>query len=456
MPGGRNYNAGAEGNGLLMIGFAPSLRLNRKEEVMSSKTLKQAMIAGGFLVLFAGLALGQEQTAPRANGASSVRYVIQDLGVVGPLEGQPFVITANGYVAGLAVVPGGAGNVSHAVYWQRATMRDISYPGLGGTNSAAFGINPSGQVVGEAESATQDPNGEDFCGFHALGFTSQADTCLPYLFQNGAMTELPRLRDESGKSGVNGQAWQINASGVTVGSSENTTHDTTCPGLPAAQQLFEFKPVVWSKPFPWSDTRIHELPTVSGDPDGVAFAVNEKGEVVGGSGSCALFNEISLANLLPRHAILWRDGSRKAIDLGNLGGDGAFFGIVASGLNNVGQVVGTSDTTGDASFHGFLWEDGHLTDLQPLQGDSYSAAVGINDRGVVVGTSIDASFNLRAFVWQHGAMKDLNKLVSGATPLFLQTACSIDASGEIDGIGFDTVTGEYHAYKAIPQTTDAD
>jgi probable HAF family extracellular repeat protein len=83
-------------------------------------------------------------------------------------------------------------------------------------------------------------------------------------------------------------------------------------------------------------------------------------------------------------------------------------------------------------------------------------ATAISDRGVVLGVSIDANFNIRAFIWQQGGMQDLNDLVSGSTPLFLQTACSINALGEIDGIAVDPATGEFHAYKAIPQATDAD
>src|SRR5579859_1437432 len=123
-----------------MIGFAPGLRLKRKEEVMNTKTFKKALTTGSLLMTFAGLASGQEHASPAPSNALSVRYLIQDLGVVGPVEGQPFVITANGYVAGLAVVPNGVGNVAHAVYWHGTSMKDISSPGLGGTNSAAMGV----------------------------------------------------------------------------------------------------------------------------------------------------------------------------------------------------------------------------------------------------------------------------------------------------------------------------
>jgi probable HAF family extracellular repeat protein len=134
-----------------------------------------------------------------------------------------------------------------------------------------------------------------------------------------------------------------------------------------------------------------------------------------------------------------------------MGGDGHFAGIYATGLNNVHQVVGVSDTTLDASFHGFLWQDGHMSDLQPLAGDSYSYATSISDNGLVLGLSIDANFNLRAALWENGKPTDLNTLVPADTTLDLQSACSIKREGQITGIALakDT-TGDYHAYLATP------
>ena len=297
-------------------------------------------------------------------------------------------------------------------------MKDISTPGLGGANNAAFGVNIWGQVVGEAENSKPDPNGEDFCGFQALGFSSSAISCLRFLWQEGAMTALPTLRDDSGRRGNNGQAWQINTFGVTAGSSENTTADSTCPGPKPSPQAYEFKPVVWFKFFPSAEAQIRELPTISGDPDGVAFAINERGQAAGASGICGPFNPITLINLVPRHAVLWQNG--KAIDLGNLGGDGQFAGIYASGLNNLGQVVGVSHTTGDASFHGFFWQNGHITDLGTLTGDSYSAATAISDRGQVVGLSLDANFNCLA-----------PDLLDSELSVFMQQLRAQGAAGEL-------------------------
>jgi probable HAF family extracellular repeat protein len=409
---------------------------------MITKILKISIVAGCSLASFASLTRAQELS-------SSVRYTVTDLGPVGLYPGQPFVLTTNGFVSGQMILADGASSVSHAVVWHGKSIKDISAPGLGGLNSAGFGVNIWGQAVGEAENYKLDPRGEDFCGFKTLGFSNQAISCLPFVWQNGVMTALPTLRDSSDRSGNNGQAWQINTFGVAVGSSENTTQDLTCPGLPSSPQFYEFKPVVWYKPLFSAKPVAQELETASGDPDGVAFAINDRGQAVGASGSCGPFNVINQINLVPVHAVLWQNG--KPVDLGNLGGDGHFNGIFATGLNNLGQVVGVSDTTGDTSFHGFLWNEGHMTDLGPLPGDSYSYAVAISDKGQVVGLSLDANFNLRAATWQNGNIANLNDLVPADTPLILQTACSINKKGQIIGIALVKGTAnDFRAYLATP------
>jgi probable HAF family extracellular repeat protein len=200
--------------------------------------------------------------------------------------------------------------------------------------------------------------------------------------------------------------------------------------------------------------RLHELPTVDADPDGIAFAINDRGQAVGASGNCGPFNAIEQNNLTPLHAVV---ANGNAIDLGNLGGDGRFVGINATGLNDDGQVVGTSDTTGDARFHGFLWQQGHIADLGTLTGDSYSSAIAIGNNGLVLGVSISASFSPRAVLWRNGTATDLNTLISQDSALYLESACSINDKGEI--IGFAALKSnpsESHAYLAKPVAGDGD
>jgi probable HAF family extracellular repeat protein len=393
-----------------------------------------------------------------AQSTDSQRYTIVDLGPVGPSssQGQPFTVSGNGLVSGETVIanPSNSGEwVSHAVLWEGTSTKVIGSPGLGGPNSVAYGVNIWGQAAGQADTQTPDPNGEDFCGSTALGLTHSGNTCVPFLWQNGTMVALPRLRNTAGTEGSNGVALEINDFGMVAGTAENGEVDSTCPGASVSPQTIQFKPVIWTKPFPLSPVYLQELPTVDRDPDGIVFAINDFGQAVGTSGNCGPFNAIEQNNLTPLHAVLWRNGN--AIDLGNLGGDGRFAGIYANGLNDRGQVVGTSDTTGDASFHGFLWQQGHITDLGTLTGDSYSSAIAIGNNGMVLGVSVSASFSPRAVLWRDGTATDLNTLVPQDSALYLESACSINDKGEI--IGFAALKsnpGESHAYMAKPAASD--
>jgi len=133
----------------------------------------------------------QQQRKPPA-----VQYTITDLGTLpGGNFSQPFFINKNGVVSGSASLADGTQN---AILWLNGQMNDIGAPGLGGPNSIAFVDNENSQAVGEAETSTSDPNGEDFCGFgtHLI--------CLPFLWQGAKMIPLPTL------GGNNGVAEAIN------------------------------------------------------------------------------------------------------------------------------------------------------------------------------------------------------------------------------------------------------
>jgi probable HAF family extracellular repeat protein len=113
-------------------------------------------------------------------------------------------------------------------------------------------------------------------------------------------------------------------------------------------------------------------------------------------------------------------------------------------------VVGGSDLRGNANFHAFLWARGTgMQDLGTVSGDVNSLAIGINDAGDVIGASLDASFNPRAFLRQNGVMTDLNTLIPANSALHLLLACSINSSGQIVGLAV-TGSGELHGYVATP------
>jgi probable HAF family extracellular repeat protein len=370
--------------------------------------------------LFASLAVAQ---------TAHTTYSVQDLGLLGGSPAAPYFMSGNGLIAGAAST---ANNQSHASVWFMGFKLDLATPGLGGPNSLANAVNDKGQVVGEAQTAVS--NSEDFCGFNAYGMATSSTACLPFVFQNGVMTKLPTL------GGPNGVANSINNRSEAVGWAETINKDPN----PACGVL-QFQPVLWGT------TSTRTLATFPGDPDGVAWSINDNGQAVGATGTCGTFSVDSTLYLVEKHAMLWEAGA--AINLGNLGGDGLFGGHHACAINNSGQVVGHSDLTGDTTFHTFLWtwETG-MKDIGTLPGDFASTAISINDPGVIVGVSLDSNFNERAFVWAGGTMADLNAVLT-ANPqnLYLLQANSINASGEIVGLAA-AASGDLHGFLAIPDS----
>ena len=201
----------------------------------------------------------------------------------------------------------------------------------------------------------------------------------------------------------------------------NTTPDPGCP----APQKFQFEPVIWQQ------GEIQQLPTIAGDPDGVAEAINDNGQIVGISGTC----DTSVGAFSAMHALLWENGG--VINLGNLGGQGW---NTPMAINHHGDViVGFSDLPGDVAggvlnpnFHAFIWTkaSGKMTDIGVLPGDSLSEALDVNDQGQVVGVSLPS---FHAFIYEDGKMFDLNSLIPKSSPLLLIAANGINENGEITG-----------------------
>lgn len=411
---------------------------------MNTNTLKTSIAVGAMLAMFAGLAWAQEQKA------QAVRYTVTDLGLVGPSPG-PLVITNDGLIAESVPVS----NAWHAAisFLGRTPIDLAKAGGLGGPNSAAFGVNELGQAAGEAETA--DSNSEDFCAY------GTQHVCAAFIWQNGVMRELSLLKDENGMAGRNAVAHGINIWGQVGGYAENTIPDSTCPPYdPAAlqYQTYQFKPVIWT------NGEIRPLPTFGidskrkafNDPDGVVFRINDSGLAVGATGTCAGF---TFAYLYALHATLWQNGS--VIDLGNLGGTGPQpplgFGNFAYYVNSSGQVVGTSGTSYGLQ-HAFFWSPETLIqDLGTIPGDVASVGLSISDLGDIGGVSFPAGSLLavptaspRAFIRpKGGTMVDLNSLIPADSELYLFAACSINSRGEIIGMALDA-QGNFHGYLATP------
>lgn len=253
-----------------------------------------------------------------------------------------------------------------------------SLPGdvLGG----AGGLNNAGQVIGGNYNLTT--GGEDSylwsggtltnlgylpggttCTANAIndsgqivGYGGTSETGGAFLYQNGTMTNLGALQGDwySG-------AFGINASGQIAGYSS----------------LFTDHAVVFS------NGTITNL-TASTGMVGIARAINGNGEVVG-------IGELTGHESGVCHAY---DFTTKT-DLGTLGGQNSD----AYGINNSGQIVGYAATASGA-WHPFLYSNGQMIDLGPLDGVYTEGIAGsINAAGQIVGYMEDPATSAeRAFL----------------------------------------------------------
>ena len=353
--------------------------------------------------------------------ASAVRYVVKDLGTLGGSFSTGDSVNDLRWVAGASLLPGNT--VEHATLWFRGFQFDLGTPG--GLNSTiGWPVhNDHGLLPGIGEISASDPLGENFCHY-GTGLE-----CRGFAWEHGIMTTLSTL------GGNNGQAAGANNRDFIVGWAEDTTMDPTC----TPPQVLQFEAVVWN---PFFQAQV--LPPLPGDPDGAAVAINNRGQVVGISGPCAGDD-----NNAGRHAVLWQNGT--PTDLGNLGG--TVFNV-ADAINDRGEIAGFSALPGNMAYHAFFWTSSTgIKDLGTLPGDVYSQAFGINNRGQVVGGSCDANFYCRAFIWQHGVMRDLNALIRPLSPLYLTFASDINQQGDIAGSAYDQSTGIAPAFMATPKTT---
>ena len=436
----------------------------------------EAWLLSGLSVI--AIAAASPATAP-ARATTPAGYAVTILGTLSPNPNLSAVSTGAG-VNDLGWVVGDANyphtwtdgrnsyprnTTEHATLWRNGQITDLGT--LGGPNSSIGFVakpNNTGLISGNAQNDQVDPNGENW----GVNFSCDAsgDPCegqqyefRGFAWKNGVIRPLPTLggNNEAAFGGANDE-------GQIVGMSETAGMDKSCQATQfydstinqtiTLNQRLDWKPVIWGPTY----GEVHELPVRPRDTVGIASAINDEGQVVGGSGFCTTpaFGPLE-------HALLWENG--RTIDLGSLGGT---YDNLATAINDRGQVVGWSDLPGDTfkkgnftgTTHSFLWQDGVMTDLGTLPGDSSTYAYGINDAGQAVGQSCDASGNCQAFLWQNGTMTDLNTITHLTTPgsFDLLQAAGINSQGEIVGEAIDTdvsdpAYGNTLGFSALPCDT---
>jgi probable HAF family extracellular repeat protein len=115
-------------------------------------------------------------------------------------------------------------------------------------------------------------------------------------------------------------------------------------------------------------------------------------------------------------------------DLGTLGGPES----EAIWINDAGEIAGSADLPTANIHDAVIWRRGRIKDLGTLPGDPCSRSRGMNNRGQVVGTSSDCVNALHAFIWKEGGpMRDLNKLIRPGSGIQVTEAFNINDRGEI-------------------------
>jgi len=296
--------------------------------------------------------------------SAQVQYTVTALGTLGGPYSQAFGVNNSGQVVGEAYVSTGAYN---AFLYSTGEMLDLGT--LGGFGSQANGINASSQIVGALDTNA-------------------------FLYRNGTMQNLGSLGGSYGS-----EALAINAAGEVVGDAYTSGN-------------------VFDHAFLYTNGVMADLGTLGGGYSR-ASGINSSGQIVGAART----------RDNAEHAFIYTNGSMT--DLGTLSGVYSY----AWGINDYGEVIGQADTT--RSTHAFLFSGGAMSDLGALGGvTGISAANAINAIGQVVGSSYPGTGTLdHGMLWQNGEMYDLNNLLVADSGWTMNDATGINDNGWIVGYG---------------------
>lgn len=307
--------------------------------------------------------------------AAAPRYTVTDLGpatyldhvsinnrgqIVGR-DSQAAMLRAGGKAVSLGTLPG--------------------YP-----RTFASAINDRGQIAGRVDNTTD--GAIMVFDYHAV------------LWDRGKRHDLG-APDGFAISEANG----LNNNGEVVGDATDSGHlpDMSFPEAVEAHQPHAF---------------LYSHGTMTDLGKGVAHGINDKGQIVGGSGV---------------EAVLWQGGQKQEL---GIKGD-------AMAINNKGQIV-----AGYGFQHVVLWQNGASHELPLLPGSSQTEANSINANGFIVGRAGMTRGSL-AMLWHDGRVYDLNMLIPHKSTWVLEDATGINDKGQIVGSG--TLNGQPHAFLLTPR-----
>jgi probable HAF family extracellular repeat protein len=401
------------------------------ENVMEGGCMRTRTTTRALVVALIAMAGSYHVSSTAFQDTNPPRYRFMNLRGLGGTNSRGNSINNAGWIAGYSNLAGG--QARHATAWFYGQLVDLGT--LGGPNSnVAWPVkNDAGLVVGIAQTETVDPSAATWsCRIFFPGPDNARYVCRGFVSEAGMIRALDTL------GGLNGYATGANNRREVVGWAENTVVDPSC----APPRTIQFRPVVWG-PGPED---IRELPLWPGDSAGAATAINDLGQAVGISGTC----DQAVGRHTARNAVLWENGT--VVNIGTLGGD---TWNTPSAINRRGDIAGFASQAGDdpdaPRLRAFLWtrSDG-IRDLGVLDGHETALALGMNDKGQVVGTSCPASGPCHAFIAENGMMRDLNAFRPPGYKHHLTRAQDINNDGAITGSAVDLETNEIRPFLAVP------
>jgi probable HAF family extracellular repeat protein len=329
----------------------------------------------------------------------------------------------------------------------------------GGGITSVNALNNQSSFIGWADTATADPY-PDVC------FVDDCFVTHAFRTRNGHKSDLGTL--PGGPSSLS--TW-ISPNGLISGISENGKLDPLIPGFP------QLRAVLWrngritdlgtfdgayesianavnnrgqiagtalnsipdadsmsglgyqTRAFLWENGPLLDLGTLGTGTDAQAALIDDRGQVVGWSYTSSENSDICAAVYgfpLATGSFVW-DKQKGMVDLGSLGGTCT----VAMGLNDRGQIVGQSWSAGDSTGHAFYWDRAHgMLDLGTLGGD-FASADAINDSGDAVGGAyLPGNVLIDAALWRGKSAIDLGTVDADQCSY----ALSINARRQVVGI----------------------